>query len=68
MYCCVNIYHELSGSSLQLLANNRAVVDGSSKGDHVQQARHTMQTAKLLVQGHHLLGLWRSIIALFSIQ
>lgn len=57
----------ISPSSLQLLPNHRAIVDSGSKSDDIKQARHAMNTTELLVQSLHLLGVWRSVIALFAI-
>lgn len=52
---------------LQFLAHDSAVPDGRNQANQVHQAREAMDPAKLLVKGHHLLGMRWSIIALLPI-
>lgn len=53
--------------SRQLLSNHRAIVDSSSKSDHVDQARDSVNSSELLIQGPHLLRMRRRVIAPLAI-
>lgn len=52
---------------LQSPAHDSTVPDGRNQANQTHQAREAMNTAKLLVEGHHLLGMRWGIIALLAI-
>lgn len=52
---------------LQPLAHDSTVPDSRKQANQVHQAREAMDPPKLLVEGHHLLGMRWSIIALLPI-
>lgn len=64
LLCC---YIHFLGESRQLLSNNHTIVDGSKKSGQIEQARHSMNLTKLLVQSLHLLGVGRRVVTLLPI-
>ena len=61
--------HLYAGNSplLNPRAQGEAVGDNGDEGDQVEQRREAMDLAKLLVEGRHLLGVRRRIIALLAV-
>lgn len=53
--------------SLKSLAQDSTVPDSGDQAKKVDQARDAMHTAELLVQGQHLLGVRRRVIAPLAI-
>lgn len=64
LLCC---YVHFPGKSRQLLSNNHAIIDGSKESGQIEQARHSMNLTKLLVQSLHLLGVGGRIVTLLAV-
>ena len=54
-------------SLLQPLAHDSAIIYCGNEANHVDQARHAMQTPESLVKGHHFLGVRSGVVAPLSI-
>ena len=63
---CIYKLQDLT-SLVQSLAQKSTIINRRDEADQIHQARHAMQAAKLLVQGHHLLGMRRRVVALFAV-